>query len=201
MSGSTHLRGIVIAGVLAVLALVLGLATLAMNNTASQASSHVIVPLTKRHAATSGRSVRKAQSATAKKTKKAAVKRPDPNVVAALAAGLPPAIAHALGQRRVVVVELQSNRDPVSKLSSAEAHAGAALAGAAFVGVDVDRDGGDASKLTAALGKFMDAPATLVYARPASLVQTLPGFSDRSVVQQAAADASTGHFSAQHGAS
>jgi hypothetical protein len=178
----------VIAGVLAAVALALGLVTLAMNQTASQASTHVVLPLKARH-----KTVAKAVAKPAPKAKtKAKVKpkpKPDPNVVAALTAGLPKSIARGLGTAPVAVVQLTSASDTVAGLAAAEAKSGAALAGAAYVAVDVDGDGGAVEQLARALGTLPDAPATLVYQRPAKLVLTLPGFNDRTVVQQAAADA------------
>jgi hypothetical protein len=221
MAASVHLRGIVIAGALAALALGLGFVTLVMNQSASHPAPHVIIPLKDRHhapgrvaaarkpaaAVTTKKTVAvrtkktvavkakttvaaKAKTMVAAKTKKTvAVKRPDPNLVAALKAGLPRVVAAALAKRPVVVVELSSNADPVGKLSAAEAEAGAALAGAGFVGVNIDRDGGTVGTLTTALGKLPDAPAALIYVRPAKLTLTLAGFADRTVVQQAAASA------------
>lgn len=179
-----------IAGALAAVALVLGLMTLAMNQTASQASTHVVLPLKARHHA--------AVKAAAKPTTKVAVKvkvkvkpkaKPNPRVLAALSAGLPKSIALGLGAAPVAVVQLTSASDTVAALAAAEAKSGARLAGAAYVAVDVDRDGGAVEQLARALGTLPDAPATLVYQRPAKLVLTLPGFNDRTVVQQAAADA------------
>jgi hypothetical protein len=49
VTGSAHLRGIVIAGVLAAVALALGFMTLGMNQTASPAAAHTILPLKLRH--------------------------------------------------------------------------------------------------------------------------------------------------------
>jgi hypothetical protein len=178
----------VIAGALAALALALGFVTLAMNQTASQAAPHVIVPLKDRHH--SPGSVKAAKKTALAVKKKVAVKRPDPNLVAALKAGLPRSVAAALAKRPAVVVELWSSSDPVGKLSAGEAQAGAALAGAGYVGVNVDADGGSAGVLTAALGKIQEAPAALVYTRPATLAITLPGFNDRTAVQQAVSTAS-----------
>jgi hypothetical protein len=187
VTASVHARGIVIAGALAALALALGFVTLAMNQTASRAAPHVIVPFKDRpHAPGAVKAVTKTALAV---KKKAVVKRPDPNLVAALKAGLPRSVAEALAKRPVVVVELWSSSDPVGKLSAGEAEAGATLAGAAFVGVNVDANGGAASVLTAALGKLQAAPAALVYTRPATLAITLPGFNDRTAVQQAASTA------------
>jgi hypothetical protein len=182
----------VIAGSLAALALALGFVTLAMNQTASKAATtHVIVPLKDRHrSATPGAALKKPVKATAAKpTKKVVVKRPDANLTAALKAGLPRSVAQALAMRRIVVVQLWSSTDTVGKLSAAEAQAGAALSGAAYVGVDVNVDGGAASVLTAALGKIPEVPAVLVYTRPATLSLTLPGFNDRTAVQQAVSTA------------
>lgn len=186
MTASVHARGIVIAGALAALALALGFVTLAMNQTASQAAPHTVIPL-KDRAKSPGSIPAMKQPAVVKA--KAAVRRPDANLVAALKAGLPRPVAEALAKQPVVVVELWSNRDPVGKLAAGEAEAGAALGGAAFVGVNVDTDGGAAGVLTTALGSLPTAPAALVYTRPAKLVTTLPGFNDRTAVQQAVSSA------------
>lgn len=186
MTASLHARGIVIAGALAALALALGFVTLAMNQTASQAAPRVIVPLKDRHH--SPGSVKAVEKTALAVKKKVAVKRPNVNLVAALKAGLPRSVAEALAKRRIVVVELWSSSDPVGKLSAGEAKAGAALAGAAFVGIDVDAEGA-VGVLTQALGKVPEAPAALVYTRPATLSLTLPGFNDRTAVQQAAQQA------------
>jgi hypothetical protein len=184
VTSSAHLRGIVIAGALAALALALGFVTMAMNQTASKAP-HTILPLKDRHLAGQPAATT-ATTATMAKAKAKPVKRPNPNFVAALKAGLPHSVAEALASHQVVVVELMSPSDAVATLADGEAKAGATLAGAGFVAVNVDKDGGDASKLTIALGDLPAAPASLIYARPATLAITLPGFNDRTVVQQAA---------------
>jgi hypothetical protein len=76
VSGSAHLRGIVIAGALAALALALGFVTLAMNQTASHASAAPVLSLKARHAA--------AAAANGKKAPAVKPKRVDPNLKAAL---------------------------------------------------------------------------------------------------------------------
>jgi hypothetical protein len=181
VNGSAHLRGIVIAGGLAALALALGFVTLAMNQTASRASTAPVLSLKARHAA--------AATAGGKKSPAVKPKRVDPNLTAALNAGLPRPVARALAAAPVAVVELTSKHDPVAQLAFGEAQAGARLGGASFVSVDVDRDGGAVEVLTRLIGALPVAPAALVYVRPASLVLTLTGFNDRTTVQQAAADA------------
>lgn len=186
MKASVHLRGIVIAGVLAAVALALGFVTLAMNQSTSQAAPHTIVPLKLRHHAPA---VRKAAAAATTKTKpKAKAKpkpKPDKNLVAALHAGLPRSVARALAARPVAVVELTSGSDTVAGLAAGEAKAGASDGGASYVAVNVDNNGGDVEVLTRLLGHLPVAPATLVYVRPAQLVTTLPNFNDRTVIQQA----------------
>jgi hypothetical protein len=172
VSGSVHLRAIVIAGALAVLALALGFVTLLMNQTASKASPHVVLPL---HA---GRHSTAANGA-----------RVDPNFAAALAAGLPRSVAKGLARTPVAVVELTSHGDPVAQLARQEAELGAAFGAASFVVVDVDRNGGDIERLTRLLGHLPDTPATLVYSRPATLTVTLTGFNDRTIVEQAVQNA------------
>jgi hypothetical protein len=176
----------VLAGALAALALALGFVTLAMNQTASHATVHTIIPLKDRHPGAS--SLAKATvKAPAKPGRKAPVL--DPNFVAAKQAGLPVSVAHALAKAPVAVVEVTSAQDPVAELSATEAKQGAADAGAAYVAVNVDDNGGAAATLTRLLGQLPDAPATLVYVRPAHLYVTLPGFNDRTAVEQAAASA------------
>jgi hypothetical protein len=173
MSASSHLRGLVIAGALAAVALALAFVTLAMNQSTSSAASPALLKTT--------------PAATAKAPKKVVKhKLLDPNLVAALKAGLPRSIANALAAHRVAVVALTSAEDPIAVMAAREAQAGAQLAGASFAQISVDRDGGDAAALTRVLGRLPVAPATLVYIRPSTLVVTMPGFNDKTTVQQAA---------------
>ena len=195
MTGSAHLRGIVIAGVLAAVALALGFVTLAMNQTASQAAPKTIIPLKDRHHAVVTRKTTDASAQTKGSKAKPKVKpkpKPDPNYVAALQAGLPRSIARALAKHPVVVVQLTSKSDPVAQLAAGEAKAGADEANAAYVAVNVDTNGGDVEVLTRTLGQLPTAPAALIYMRPGKLVTTLPNFNDRTVVEQAVVSARSG---------
>jgi hypothetical protein len=178
---SPHLRGIVIAGALAVVALALGFVTLAMNQSSSSAAPHTVLSLKARHLAS---------TKSAKPTAKPVKRKPlNVNLVAALKAGLPRSIARGLAAHRVTVVALSSSTDSVATLATRETEAGAHLGGASFVRVSVDHDGGDASALTALIGKLPAAPATLVYIRPGTLYVQMPGFNDKTTVQQAARNA------------
>lgn len=193
MTGSAHLRGIVIAGVLAAVALALGFVTLAMNQTASKAGTpRVIIPLHLRHHVAGTRTTSSATKATPAATKKPKpVARVNPNFTSALKAGLPRSVARALAAHPVAVVQLTSHSDQVAQLALGEARVGTALANASLVSVDVDGNGGDVEVLTRLLGKLPIAPATLIYIRPATLYVTLPGFNDRTIIQQAAENANS----------
>jgi hypothetical protein len=107
---------------------------------------------------------------------------------AALAAGLPAPLAHALGVHSVVVVELYQPRSEVGGIAFAEAQAGAALAGAGFVSLNV-LSKADVQKLTEALGQVLPVPGLLVYTRPATLTARIDGFVDKDTVAQAAQNA------------
>jgi hypothetical protein len=187
-----QLKAILIAGGLAALALVLGFLTLSMNQSSSDAAPAKILPLKERKATGASKPTVKATPHTRPKAKpKPKPKpKPNPNVVAARQAGLPDSVARQMATRRAVVVMLFSSSDEVDGLARAEAASGAALAGAGFVAVDVDADK-DSATLTRMLGTLPPAPAALVYARPATLYVTLPGFNDRTTIQQAAANALT----------
>jgi len=140
----------------------------------------------------------KAHATTAAKAKpRHAVARPKPRPVvdltvvkAARAAGLPEGLAQALGRSKTVVVSLYDPYSQVDGTSFAEARAGAALAGVAFVPLNVlsQRDVG---KLTEQLGLLPD-PGVLVYVRPASLAAKIGGFADKETVAQAARNAAVG---------
>jgi hypothetical protein len=194
VTGSAHLRGIVIAGVLAAVALALGFVTLAMNQTASKAATtHTIIPLHLRHHVAGAQTTSSATKTTptAAKKKPKPVARVNPNFTAALKAGLPRSVARALAAHPVAVVQLTSQGDQIAELALGEARAGSTLAGATLVPIDVDGNGGDVEVLTRLLGKLPIAPATLIYIRPATLYVTLPGFNDRTIIQQAAENANS----------
>ena len=114
---------------------------------------------------------------------------PQPSVAeeAALAAGLPAALARALGQHRIVVVSLYNPYSQVDGIAFAEAKAGAQLAGVGFVPLNV-LSRAQVEKLTEQLGLLPD-PGLLVYRRPSTLVARISGFADKETVAQAAQNA------------
>ncbi len=105
-------------------------------------------------------------------------------VIAALNAGLPVAIANAFAQHEVVVVSLYNPYSEVDEIAFAEARAGAQLAHAGFVPLNVLSQA-QVGKLTEQLG-VLPNPGLLVYARPATLVAVFKGFRDKETVAQAA---------------
>jgi hypothetical protein len=108
-------------------------------------------------------------------------------VVAALRAGLPPAIASALGQHSVVVVSLYNPYSEVDGIAFAEARAGAQLANVGFVPLNVLSQA-QSEKLTETLG-LLPNPGLLVYVRPGKLTVKISGFADKETVAQAAHNA------------
>jgi hypothetical protein len=111
-------------------------------------------------------------------------------VVAALAAGLPRAIATALGRHQTVVVSLYNPYSEVDGIAFAEARAGAKNAGVGFVPLNVLSEA-QVGKLTQMLGLLPD-PGMLIYIRPGTLVARIGGFADKETVAQAAQNAARG---------
>ena len=116
--------------------------------------------------------------------------RPSPAVVAALNAGLPAPLARAFAQHHVVVVSLYNPYSQVDGIAFAEARAGAQLAGAGFVPLNVLSQA-QVGKLTEQLGLLPD-PGLLIYVRPSTLAARISGFADKETVAQAAQNAARG---------
>ena len=106
--------------------------------------------------------------------------------------GLPIVLNDLLRQHRIVVVSVFDPQDKTDAISYAEARAGAADAGAGFLGVSV-LDDSVAGPLTAALPDqgLLPVPGILIYRRPGVLIQRVDGFQDRDGVAQLAAGAMT----------
>jgi len=111
--------------------------------------------------------------------------------VAALAAGLPVPVARALGRSRVVVVELSNPTSELDAIAFAEARAGAALAGVAFVPLNVLSQA-DVGTLTEQFGQPLPDPGLFIYIRPAKLALRIDGFVDKETVAQAAHNVGAG---------
>jgi hypothetical protein len=156
--------------------------------THAKAKHGAIVPVavTKKHAAaTAPKAKAPAKAAPMKAPVKTEAK---PSAVAtALAAGVPAPIARALGQHATVVVSLYDPYSQVDGTAFAEARAGAHLAGAGFLPLNI-LSKAEVGKLTEQLGLLPD-PGVLVYVRPGALAVKISGFADKETVAQAAQNA------------
>jgi hypothetical protein len=107
----------------------------------------------------------------------------------ALVSGLPAVLASLLERNPVVIVSIYNSQSQTDAIAFAEAQAGADLAGAGFLAVNV-LDERIAAPLTAALGSgLLPDPGVLVYRRPGTLATRVDGFLDRDAVAQAASNA------------
>jgi hypothetical protein len=112
-------------------------------------------------------------------------------------ADLPPPLQWQLSQHKVVVVSIYNPNANVDAIAVAEAHQGAADAGAGFLLVSV-LDNKVAGILTGLLpgGGLLPAPGILVYRAPGNIALRIDGFADRVSVAQAAQNAMTGQVTA-----
>jgi hypothetical protein len=106
----------------------------------------------------------------------------------ATASDLPASISSQLSAGRVVVVSLYTPKAAIDATAMKEAAAGAAIANAAFLAVDVN--GSDVDALNRRYGVIQD-PAVLVLRPPGDLIVRIDGFADRDTVAQAAANAAS----------
>ena len=166
-----RVRVFALVGALAAVALVVSMLVLGRSQPVSSAGPITLKPLAK---------PRPAAPVTKRAT--SAPKRP-----AVAPNGLPWAIADALKKSDVVVVSLVAPQPAVDGLASAEAAAGAKLARAAFVRVNVLSQA-QARPLVAKFGVLKN-PSVLVFTRSGEVNVRLDGFADRETVAQAAENA------------
>jgi hypothetical protein len=165
---------------------------------ASARAEHPTVPGAATHKARATHKTTAAKTAAAAKPKltpapaEAAVKptHAPRKVSPALAAGLPLSLAQGLAVNRVVVAVVYNPQSEVDGVTMAEARAGAAMAGAGFVGLNVLSQA-ELGKLTERFGLLPD-PAILVFRRPTHLAARIDGFADKETVAQAAENAAHG---------
>ena len=184
------MRVVAALGGVAALGLALFMFTMRRPSTASQASVATIKPLHRvRKPGVHGTlrsTLVKAKPHAKPKVRPAALKKTAPKPVVLLP-GLPPEVATALRTHELVVVSLYDPQARVDEISLAEASAGAKVAHAGFVPLNVlgQRQAGP---LVRQLGVLPD-PALLVYRRPGDLVARFDGFADRDTVAQAVLNA------------
>ncbi len=187
---SPQMKIVSLAGLLAALALTVGMFALKPGSASSSAAVKVIKPLhpvAKHHLLSPStlkltRPVKKPVA-----TKPTAVHKPAALQPSVAPDGLPPAVANALATHQVVVVSLYNPQAEVDAASLGEAAAGAKLAHVAFVSLNVLSQK-QVEALTEKLGVLQD-PTLLIYRQPAELVLRIDGFADRDTVAQAAQNA------------
>jgi hypothetical protein len=110
--------------------------------------------------------------------------------------GFPLPVARELAAGHVVVVSLYDPKTKIDGTALREAQAGALLAHAAFVPIDVS--GAQVDPLNRRFGVIQD-PAVLVLRAPGDLIVRIDGFADRDTVAQAASNAAQPGASATAG--
>ena len=192
---SPKVRVLALVGLVAAFALGGGLLLLSKQQSSSSAATPKIHPLYphKRHHARpahkAAKPVRKATHPVQKARRKHVLRQP------AVIDGMPGALALSLRNHEVVVVSLYAPRSTVDQLALAEARAGAAAAGAGFVGLNVvnERVSHAFTRFLATVpnadDRLLDDPAVLVFQQSKSLFVRLNGFADRDTVAQAAQNA------------
>ena len=177
---SPQMRVVAALGGVAALGLAAFMLTMGRPSGAGQASMAPIKPL---------HPVRKPGTHGALRTTAAAKPKNATPKPVVLLPGLPAEVATALRTHELVVVSLYDPQARVDEISLAEASAGAKVAHAGFVPLNVlgQRQAGP---LVRQLGVLPD-PAVLVYRRPGDLVARFDGFADRDTVAQAVLNAAT----------
>ncbi len=115
--------------------------------------------------------------------------RVNPVVTAALAAGWPKVVAKPLADSKVVLVELYSSEAPLDVAALAEVRGGARQAGVPVVALDVSRKADSSTRTILKKLGTLNSPTALFVQRPGTLFVRLEGFQDQSSVAQAAANA------------
>jgi hypothetical protein len=171
-------------GLAALLALGAGVVLFTGGQSTSAAADHVIKPL---HPV-SKKAKAGARRAAARKVPAKKPKRPAGQNVGQRLDAL-------LAQRRVVIVSLYAPKSAVDELALREAEAGARLAGAGFMKVNIFSNAQTRPLLTLLGGgsvqadRLLDGPAVLIFQRPKNLFVRLGGYADKDSVAQAAINA------------
>jgi glucose/arabinose dehydrogenase len=191
MSSTPRIRVVGLVVGLAVLALAAGFFLLSRGQASSSAAStHTVVPLSKRTKAPVKKHAPKKPAAHKPAAPKPKPKPKPPKPTAPKPAsvnGLPAVLAAALARNGVVVVALYAPKVELDATAMREARAGAAAAGVGFVAFNVMKES-QSRVLTKLLGVLED-PAVLVFRRPGEVVHRFSGFTDMQTVQQAARNA------------
>lgn len=178
-----RIRLLAAVGLAALLALGAGVVLFTQGQSSSAAAEHTIKPL---HPVS-----KKAKAATRTATRLSA-KRPKKTAAQTVGQKLDSLLA----KHQVVVVSLYAPKAAVDEMARDEAEAGAKLAGAGFMKVNIFSNGQTRPLLTLLGGgasqadRLLDGPAVLIFQRPKNLFVRLGGYADKDTVAQAAINAS-----------
>jgi hypothetical protein len=178
-----RIRLLAAVGLVALLALGAGVVLFTRTQSSSAAADHVIRPL---HPVS--KNAKAATRAAAARKVPAKPKRPAAEKVGQRLDAL-------LAKRRVVVVSLYAPKSAVDALALGEAEAGARLAGAGFMKVNIFSNAQTRPLLTllgggsAQADRLLDGPAVLIFQRPKNLFVRLGGYADKDSIAQAAINA------------
>ncbi len=182
MREKPNIRLLAAIGLAALLALGAGVVLFTRGQSSSTAAPHTIKPL---HPVS--KKAKRATKMTAKKPKKHAAKSP---------AHVGQRLESLLETHHVVVVALYAPKAAVDALARDEAEAGARLAGAGFMQVNIFSNAQTRPLLTLLGGgasqadRLLDGPAVLIFQRPKNLYLRLGGYADKDTIAQAAINAS-----------
>lgn len=97
--------------------------------------------------------------------------------------GLPGSVAQSLKSSPVVVVALYAAGDTIDMAAGAEAEAGAELAGAPYVPINI----GDESQIGDLAARLHDlaVPATVIFGRGGRVLAQIDGYADRQAIAEA----------------
>jgi hypothetical protein len=180
---SPPIRILAIVGVLA--AVGLGIVLFSHNRSASNDSS--LPPVTAVHTKPS---TKPSTTPTTKPVVKPAV-TPTVKRRVVLLPSLPSTVAHALRSSKVVIVAVYAHGGNGDMAAVQQAREGAKAAHAGFALVNVVNEK-IARSLSAFGGDSVSPPAVLIVKRPGKIVNQFGGFTDSSIVEQAALNAGAG---------
>lgn len=188
VSFTPNARLVALLGLLCACALASGALLMARRHTTT-ASAHATTAQRPAHAAVKPHGVTVTRHHAWSPTKSVPSPTEKPKAPAVVvASGVPSTVAAALQNHSVVVAALYAPDAATDPTAVAEAQAGAQLAGAGFVKLDV-LDEAVAKQLARVAGHLSD-PAVLVF-RKTGVAIRIDGFADRDVVAQAAQNATS----------
>jgi hypothetical protein len=179
MASQLRLQVLLPIAVIAVLGLAVSAFIMSRNNPTTSDADAIAAHIAARHTPA-------ATPATPKAKAKPAAAKPAPKPKAPKEPTLAP-LLRALREKPVAVVLFYKPDSSYDAIQTRETRAGALAAGAAFVAVNVSKNG-EVGKLASEYG-VLESPTVLVFTRGPSLKARFEGFKDRTTIVQAVRNA------------